>query len=118
MGKEGYQNLVVWRRSKDLAVRIYKLTGRGALARDFWLRDQIRRSAVSIASNLAEGAERGTDKDGVRFFHMARGSLGELRTQMQIASEVGLLNQAYFEDLETECASLGKMIGGLIKARA
>ena len=117
MGKEGFKELAVWQRSKDLAVCIYKISLRGALSRDFGLRDQLRRAAVSIASNLAEGDERDTDKDSVRFFYFAKGSLAELRTQIQIAFEIGYIEQETFHKIDDECRQIGKMIGALIKAR-
>jgi four helix bundle protein len=109
--------LIVWSKSKDLAVKIYKESGRGAPFKDFGLRDQIRRSAVSIPSNLAEGDERDTDKESVRFFYIAKGSLAELRTQLQIAFEIGYIEKDIFEELDQECIQLGKMIGALIKKR-
>jgi four helix bundle protein len=117
MGREGFKGLIVWSKSKDLAVKIYKESGRGAPFKDFGLRDQIRRSAVSIPSNLAEGDERDTDKESVRFFYIAKGSLAELRTQLQIAFEIGYIEKDIFEELDQECIQLGKMIGALIKKR-
>ena len=84
---------------------------------DFALKDQIRRSAVSVASNLAEGDERDTDKESVRYFFIAKGSVAEVRTQLQIAHESGHLNGAMYETLEKEYATLGKRIGKLIQAR-
>lgn len=84
---------------------------------DFGLRDQMRRSAVSVASNLAEGDERDTDKESVRYFFIAKGSVAELRTQLQIAHESGRLDKTIYETLETEYATLGKRIGKLIQAR-
>ena len=77
MGKKGFRELIVWQKAKDLAVTIYRVSEEGALSRDYGLRDQIRRSAVSVASNLAEGDERDTDKESVRFFYIAKGSLAE-----------------------------------------
>jgi four helix bundle protein len=117
MGREGFKGLIVWVRAKDLAVKVYKVSGRGALFKDFGLRDQIRRCVVSIPSNLAEGDERDTDKDSVRFFYIAKGSLAELRTQLQIAFEIGYTERDIFEELDQECIQLGKMIGSLIKKR-
>lgn len=114
---KGFKNLNVWQKGKDLAVKIYKISGQGALKDDFGLRDQIRRSAVSIPSNLAEGDERDTDKDSVRFFYIAKGSLAELRTQLQIAYEIGYIDEDLFNNLDQECSILGQMIGSLIKAR-
>ena len=117
MGKKGFRDLIVWQKAKDLAVTIYRVSEEAALGRDYGLRDQIRRSAVSIASNLAEGDERGTDKESVRFFYIAKGSLAELRTQLQIAFETGRLEKAFYETVEADCETLGKMIGSLIQVR-
>ena len=117
MSKKGFKELEVWKRSKDLTVKIYKLSGKGALNRDFGLRDQIRKSAVSIASNIAEGDERNTDKESVRFLFIAKGSVAELRTQIQIAYEIDYIEKKVFEKIDSECEILGKMIGKLIKVR-
>lgn len=117
MGKEGFKDLIVWQKAKDLAVIVYRASEGGTLGRDFGLRDQIRRSAVSIASNLSEGDERATDKESVRFFYIAKGSLAELRTQIQIAYEIGHLEKQSYESIEAECKTLGRMIGSLIKVR-
>lgn len=117
MGKEGFKDLIVWQKAKDLAVIVYRASEGGALGLDFGLRDQIRRSAVSIASNLSEGDERATDKESVRFFYIAKGSLAELRTQIQIAYEIGHLEKQSYESIEAECKTLGRMIGSLIKVR-
>ena len=117
MGKKGFRDLIVWQKAKDLAVTIYRVSEEGTLSRDYSLRDQIRRSAVSVASNLAEGDERGTDKESVRFFYIAKGSLAELRTQLQIAFETGSLDKTFYETVEADCETLGKMIGSLIRSR-
>ena len=117
MSKNGFKDLVVWQKAKDLAVRMYKISREGRLRKDLWLSDQLRRSAVSIASNLAEGDERDTDKEAARFFYIAKGSLAELRTQLEIAYEAGLLDKAQYETVEPDCERLGFMIGKLIRAR-
>jgi four helix bundle protein len=117
MGRRGFKDLIAWQKAKDLAVKIYRTTGNGALSKDFGMRDQLCRCAVSIASNLAEGDERDTDKDAVRFFFIAKGSLAELRTQLLICYEVGLLSQSDYEHLESDCVTLAKMLGSLIKFR-
>ena len=117
MGKKGFKDLIVWQKAKDLAVIVYKESKNGIFGRDFGLQDQARRSVVSIASNLAEGDERDTDKESIRFFYIAKGSLAELRTQIQIAYEIGYLEKEIYESIEAECEKLGKMIGKLIKVR-
>jgi four helix bundle protein len=86
MGKGGFKELKVWQLSKNLAVEIYRLTSSEKFKFDFGLRDQMRRAAVSVPSNVAEGDERDTDKDAVRFFYIAKGSVAELNTQLIIAS--------------------------------
>lgn len=78
----------------------------------------MRRAAVSIASNISEGDERDTNKDSVRFLYMAKGSLAELLTQMEISKEIEYLSEDEFDHLCKECEAIGKMLGGLIKARS
>jgi len=118
MSRKGFKDLIVWQKAKNLAVFIYSITVQNrVLSQDYGLRDQLRRSVVSVASNLAEGDERNTDKDSVRFFYIAKGSLAELRTQIEIAYEIGYLEKDVFDKLETECEEVGKMMGRLIKVR-
>jgi len=117
MSEHGFKRLPVWQRAKLLAVSIYKVTEEGKGSRDFGLVDQMRRSAVSVPSNIAEGDERDSDKDSARFFQIAKGSLGELFTQIEIAVEVGYLEPSRASALTQECLELGKMLGGMIKAR-
>jgi len=118
MSAHGFRSLQVWQRAKSLAVDVYRLTGDERLKRDFSLVDQLRRSAVSVPSNIAEGDERDSDKDSVRFFHMAKGSLAELATQLEIARDVGYLAANQIEPLALQCVELGKMLGALIRARS
>jgi four helix bundle protein len=114
----GFRELKVWQGAKELAVQIYRLTQEGDFSRDFGLRDQIRRSAVSIPSNIAEGDERGSNKDAVRFLYIAKGSLAELQTQLEIAHDIGYLDLNVLNGLNGKCSQLGKMLGSLIKARS
>lgn len=113
-----FQDLQVWQRSKNLAVEIYRLTNNGAFNRDFGLRDQVRRAAVSVASNIAEGHERGTNRDSVRFFYMAKGSIAELQTQLIIAREIGYISEDVSGILDEQCTTIGRMLGSLIKVRS
>lgn len=117
MGKKGFKDLIVWQRAKELAVIVYKETESGRISQDFGLRDQLRRSAVSIASNIAEGDERDTDKESVRFFYIAKGSLAELLTQLCIAHEIGYIEEDKYGGINKRCEELGRMIGKLIKSR-
>jgi len=101
-----------------LAVYLYKLTAKGSFSRDFGLRDQIRRAAVSIPSNIAEGDERDTNKDSVRFLYIAKGSLAELLTQLEICKEIGYISNEEFLYLSEEYTKIAKMLGKLIKVRS
>ena len=113
-----FQELKVWQRAKELAVFLYKLTGQGAFAKDWGLRDQICRSAVSIPSNVAEGDELDTDRQSIKFFYIAKGSSGELLTQVIIAYEIGYLLREDFDHVKNECQTISRMLAGLIRARS
>ena len=116
MGK--FMELKVWQRAKDLAVYIYKITREGEIARDFGLRDQIRKAAVSIPSNIAEGDELGSNKQAIKFFYISKGSSAELLTQSIIALEIEYLDKKIFAHIETECTAISGMLGRLIKVRS
>ena len=88
-----FEDLECWQEAKALAVMLYQISKDGELGRDFGLRDQIRRAAVSIASNIAEGKERETIAEFIRYLYMAKGSAGELKTQLLIAQDIGYLDQ-------------------------
>jgi four helix bundle protein len=113
MGK--FEELKVWQRAKDLAVYVYKLTSSW---KDFGLRDQMRRAAVSAPSNIAEGDEYGSDKQAVRFFRVAKGSVGELLTQSIIAREVDYVMESEFLYIQEECKGVSAMLAKLIHIRS
>ncbi len=112
-----FQDLKVWQRGKDLAVWVYQLTGQGEFCRDFGLRDQIRRAAVSIPSNIAEGDELNTNAQAIRHLYVAKGSTAEVLTQGIIAREIGYLSPAQYEHIEEECTAISSMLKRLIQAR-
>lgn len=118
MGKNGFRELTVWKKSKDLAVYVYTLTNTGSFNRDFGMRDQIRRAAVSIPSNIAEGDARDTNKDSVRFLYIAKGSLAEIVTQLEICREIGYITEEEFSFISHEYSTVGKMLGKLIQIRS
>ena len=105
---------MVWHRAKDLAVYVYKITGQGAFAKDFGLRDQIRRSSVSIPSNIAEGKERETVKELVRYLYISKGSAAELKTQLLIAHKVGYVNAQTYTYFSERILKVSKMLGSFI----
>ena len=113
-----FQDLKVWQRAKELAVFLYRITGKGAFRRDWGLRDQIRRAVVSISSNIAEGDELGTDRQAIRFFYTAKGSTAEVLTQAIIAYEIGYLAERQFDHIQEECRGISSMLTKLIQARS
>ena len=110
-----FESLDVWKRGCRLAKAVYKaLDG----SREFGLKDQMTRAAVSIPSNIAEGYERGTNKDFIRFLRIAQGSAAELRTQAYIANSTGLVEKETAEHIVHECKQIGAMLQGLANARS
>jgi len=114
-----YENLKVWHRAIELAVSIYKLTGENKyFQKDFGLRDQMRRSSVSISGNISEGDELDTDKQAIRHFYIAKGSSAGLYTQLVIAHKIGYINNDEVKYYLNECKGISGMPGNLIKSRS
>jgi four helix bundle protein len=111
---KGFEDLEIWREGRKLAVMIYGFTSKGKFAKDFGLKEQIQRAAVSVASNIAEGFERKTNKDFVKFLYYAKGSTGEIRTQLHIARDLGYLLDGDFYEMYIRTQVLSAKIGKLI----
>ena len=112
-----FRDLQVWQKSKDMAVKIYNITNKNEFKKDYSLKDQIRRAVVSIASNIAEGDERFSNKESIRFLYIANGSAAEVITQLIIAHEIGYVDTDIFNNLIEELEQISKMIKNLIKYR-
>ena len=112
-----FMKLKVWQRGKGLTVYIYQITGKGAFAKDYGLRDQLRKAVVSIPSNIAEGDELNTDRQSIQFFYIAKGSSAEVLTQAIIAREIGYLLDKDFEHIKEECTAISSMLAKLIRSR-
>jgi four helix bundle protein len=105
-----FEDLDVWKKACRLSVKLFKLLKD---CHDYGLKNQMLRSAVSIPSNIAEGSERGTVPDFQRFINIAKGSAAELRTQVYIASEVGIFAASEKNELISELKSISKMLQAL-----
>jgi four helix bundle protein len=112
-----FKKLDVWSNAKDLAVYIYKITEKGLISKDFGLRDQMRRAAVSIPSNIAEGEESGRKLKGINFLYISKGSLAELQTQAIIAYEIGYLDSEILKTLDEKINQLSSRLRRLIQYR-
>lgn len=108
-----FEDLVAWQLAREVAQKIFSLTRDGSMSHDFALVDQMRRSAVSIMSNLAEGFERETQADRLRFYLIAKGLCAELRAQLDVALDAGYLTQTAFAALQAKAERVARIIGGL-----
>jgi four helix bundle protein len=111
MAYQSFEDLDIWKRSCRLATEVYKNLKE---CRDFGLKDQMTRAAVSIASNIAEGAERNSVKEYRQFLHIAKGSAAELRTQLYIANRIGLLEQKITKELVEETKAISAKTQALV----
>ena len=111
---ENFEDIVAWQKAFELSTLIYEVTNKGKFARDFGLKDQIRRASVSVVSNIAEGFERESTNQFVYFLIIAKGSAGELRAQLYIAQKQNYITQNEFEKLNEKVIELSKTISGFI----
>jgi four helix bundle protein len=110
---ERFEDLVAWQKAMDLAVDVYALTRRPPFSRDFALVDQSHRAAISIASNIAEGFDRGSRAEFHRFLSIAKGSCAELCTQLHLAYRLGYIDEDTADRVIMQAEEVGKIIGGL-----
>ena len=108
-----FEDLAVWKKSKELSLGIYRVTNQGAFRKDSGLRDQIRRAAVSVMSNIAEGFERYSRSEFRHFLSIARGSASEVRSQVHLARELGYLAEADSAALLGLCLDISRMLAAL-----
>ena len=112
-----FHKLNVWQKAKDLAVVIYKISSNSSIANDYGLKDQVRRAAVFIAGNIAEGDELDTNKQAIKHFYYAKGSVAELLTHAIICYEIGYIDKETFNHIEAQCNMISSMLMRLIQAR-
>ncbi len=86
-----FEEIEAWQKARQLSAAIYKTTNAGIFSRDFGLRDQIRRAAVSVMSNIAEGFDRGGNKEFIQFLYIAKGSAAEIQAQLYVALDAGYM---------------------------
>ena len=111
---ESFEELQVWQKARQLVNEVYTLTKDSAFGRDLGLRNQIRRASVSVMSNVAEGFERGGTGEFVQFLSLAKGSAGEVRSQLYVAHDQGYLSQEEFDQLASLAIETSRLISGLM----
>lgn len=113
MGIRTFEDLTAWQKARLLVGAVYQATGGVAFDRDRDLRSQLRRAAVSVLANIAEGFERGTQKDFAHFLTMARASCGEVRSHLYVCEDVGHLSPESAQQLRDQAAEVSRIIYGL-----
>jgi four helix bundle protein len=109
-----FEDIEAWKKARALTKLIYDASKVAPLAKDFGLKDQMQRSSVSTMSNIAEGFERGGDQEFIQYLAMAKGSCGELRSQLYVALDQGYLSQTTFKGLYSNAEEINRMIAGFI----
>jgi len=110
-----FEEIIAWQKARELNSELYLITGQGDFSKDYGLRDQIRRASISITSNIAEGFERETTKEFIRFLYIAKASSGEFRSQLYLATDLKYISNDEFERLNLKVSEVSKLISGLIK---
>ena len=110
-----FEDIKAWRKARALTAAIYQLPSHGEFARDYGLRDQLRRAAVSSMSNIAEGFEREGNKEFVQFLTHSKGSAAEIKSQLYVALDAGYINQTQFDGLSQLADETARLIGGFIR---
>ncbi len=109
-----FTDLDIWKLGIDVTVAIYKITRNNEFRKDFGLVDQIRRAIVSVSSNIAEGFERNNNNEFIQYLRVAKGSAGEVRTQLIIAFRLGYISQQEYSELEDKLILLSSKIGNFL----
>jgi len=114
MGVKRFEDLEIFKKARVLSKEIYSLAAIGNFARDFGLKGQIEKASVSVLSNIAEGFERKSNPDFVRFLYMAKGSCGEVRAQLMVALDQKYIDEKTYKEQSSKYEVLSAMIGKLI----
>ena len=110
---EKFEDLIAWQKARVMTAEIYRLTQTGSFARDFGLKNQIQRAAVSVMSNIAEGYERKRNTEFHQYLSIAKSSCAEVRSQLYIAFDIGYIDRAQFDHIMPLANEVAAIIGGL-----
>lgn len=114
MRYQSFEQIPIWKLSVEMAHEVYVLTSKKHFLHDFGLQNQLRRAAVSVSSNIVEGYERNNNNDFIRFLQIAKGSLGEVRSQLHIARLIEYISELEHAQIEDGLVNLSRQISGLI----
>jgi len=112
---ECFEDIEAWKKGRELRKAVYACTRAGDFARDFALRDQVRRAALSVTANIAEGFERGGNREFIQFLSNSKGSCGEVRDELYAALDENYISPELFNDLTIQAKEVSRIISGFIK---
>jgi four helix bundle protein len=115
MGKiQKFEDIVAWQKARELTRKVYAHSKTGVFAKDFGLKDQIQRASVSIMGNVAEGYDRGGDKEFIQFLSVSKGSCGEVKSHLYVALDQQYINSPQFNQLYNSADEVGRLLGGFM----
>jgi four helix bundle protein len=109
-----FEDIEAWQKARELTRAVYECSKKGPFAKDFGLKDQMRRASVSVMSNIAEGFERGGTAEFVQFISIAKGSAGEVQSQLYVALDQQYISEEEFKSLRAIAESTKRLLGGLL----
>ena len=109
-----FEELPIYQKSKELCLALYRFDN-AKYVKDYGFRDQLQRASISVLNNIAEGFERGSDKDFIKFLYYSKGSVGEIRSLLNIAVELQYVSVADYEKLNADCLDISKQLSNFIK---
>jgi four helix bundle protein len=111
---EKFEDIMAWQKARLLTKEVYQCTGVGAFARDYGLKDQIQRASVSTMANVAEGFERGGDKEFIQFLSNSKGSCGEVKSHLYVALDQAYITPASFDQMYGQASEAGRLLSGFM----
>jgi four helix bundle protein len=112
---ERFEDIRAWQKARELVKSIYQITGKEDFARDYSLKDQIRRASISVMSNIAEGFSRQTDREFIQFLHVAKGSASEVQSQLHLACDLEYISQATLKELYELSEETIRLVSGFVR---
>jgi len=109
-----FEDIEVWQKARKLCITVYKLADRNELRKDFAFQNQIKRASLSIMNNIAEGFERGSNKEFIHFLYIAKGSAGEVRSMIHLSKDLNFCTKEEATELEIQTTRISKMLSGFI----
>ena len=109
-----FEEIEAWKKARQLTCKVYAISNAGTFSKDFGLRDQIRKASVSVMSNIAEGFDRSGRREFMQFLAVAKGSAGEVKSQLYVALDQTYIDKPTFEETHSLAVDTGRLIGGLM----